>query len=306
MQSFLEKVQSIPRLRPECVMCVVKKYAHRYPENASNLKKVEYMQNVFSIISKASKTTAIPVITRDIDDMRFEMFGLKDEYAEIKWHYNEMMFEQIDTFREKIRAAEDSLLFAMQLSLIGNYIDFAAVKNVNEAYLNEMLAMAHEKEFDLATFDRLKKDLEKGGKMAFFTDNCGEVVLDMLLIEEMKKQYPLLDITVIVKGQEAINDATMEDAKQIGLDRLVNVIGNGNNVGASWIPEMPENVIRVIEEADIIFSKGQANFETLRHCERNAYYLFLCKCDMFANQFQVEPFSGMFIHESDPKNGILE
>ena len=175
-----------------------------------------------------------------------------------------------------------------------------------EDTMNEMLSMAHEKEFDIATFDRLKKDLEKGGKMVFLTDNCGEVVLDMLLIEEMKKQYPLLDITVIVKGQEAVNDATMEDAKQIGLDQLVTVIGNGNNVGASWIPEMPEDVISVIEEADIIFSKGQANFETLRHCERNAYYLFLCKCDMFANQFQVEPFTGMFIHESDSKNGILE
>ena len=72
------------------------------------------------------------------------------------------------------------------------------------------------------------------------------------------------------------------------------------------VPEMPEDVIRMIEEADIILSKGQANFETLRHCERNAYYLFLCKCDMFANQFQVEPFTGMFIHESDSKNGILE
>ena len=302
MKSLTETIQSVPRLRPECVMCVIRKYANKYPESASNREKVDFMQKVFNIMGNASKTTAIPVLTRDIDQLRYDMFGDKDEYGEIKYHFNEIMMHKIDDFRKDIRQAKNPLFYAMQLALAGNYIDFSAVANVNDEDLGKMLDAARDLNFDKDTFEKFRKDLEKGGSLVFFTDNCGEVVLDMLLMEEIMKQYPEVRISAVVKGQEAVNDATMEDAAQIGLDKLVRVVGNGSNIGGSWVPEMPEEVVDMIEKADIIFSKGQANFETFRHCKRNAYYLFLCKCDVFADQFQTDPFTGIFVHEADPRN----
>ena len=48
-------------------------------------------------------------------------------------------------------------------------------------------------------------------------------------------------------------------------------------------------------------AKGQANFETLRCCGKNIYYLFLCKCHIFSDMFGVEPFSGMLVHERDTR-----
>lgn len=302
MKSLVDTIQSVPRLRPECVMCVIRKYANKYPEGASNWEKVDYMQKVFSIMGNASKTTAIPVLTRDIDQLRYDMFGDKEEYGEIKYHYNEIMMQEMERFRQDIRKAEDPLLYAMQLALAGNYIDFSAVANVNEEDLDKMLDAARDLDIDKNTFERFRGDLEKGGSLVFFTDNCGEVVLDMLLMEEIMRQHPDIRISAVVKGQEAVNDATMEDAVQIGLDKMVLVAGNGSNIGGSWVPEMPEEVVDMIEEADIIFSKGQANFETFRHCGRNAYYLFLCKCNVFADQFQTDPFTGIFVHEADPRN----
>ena len=302
-ESLLERSMTVQRIRPECMTCVLKKSINRYPDSASDSEKIEYMQRVLSVLGNASKTTAMPVISRDIDNIRYELFGQKDEYGEIKKHFNAMMLDQIEVFRKNIEEAEDPLFFSMQLSLIGNYIDFAALDHVDENTLKDMLLMAKEKEMDRDTYERLKEDMRKGGKLVFITDNCGEIVLDRLMIEEIVKQYPDCSVSVIVRGKEAVNDATMEDAVQVGLDRIVPVYGNGSDVAATWIAELNEQALEILEQADIVLSKGQANFETLRHCGLNAYYLFLCKCTRFENQFRVPPLTGMLLHESDPKNG---
>jgi len=302
MREIIETTLKRERLNPTCLMCVLNKNIHHYPEHISTGEKVDYMQKVYSLLANADKRTAIPVLSRDIEQLRYEMFGIKDDYASVKWHFNEMLLDQIDSFRTMISKAKDPLKLALKLSLVGNYIDFAALDHIDEEYLEEMLKEAEKKEIDEETIDHWKKDMEKGGRMVFFTDNCGEIVLDRLLIELLKEMYPSLTVAVIVKGGETVNDATMEDAVQVGLDRIVPVIGNGSNVAGTWFPEMTEESLDLVEQADILFAKGQANFETLRHCGRNAYYLFLCKCRMFADQFRVPPLTGIFMHEDDPKN----
>jgi len=134
------------------------------------------------------------------------------------------------------------------------------------------------------------------------TDNCGEIVLDKLFIREIMKQYPQLKITTIVRGGAVLNDAQLEDAKQIGLTELVAVLDNGNNIAGTWLEEVALPAKQRIEEADVILAKGQANFETLRGCGLNIYYIFLCKCEMFARQFEVEKFTGMLVNEKKLKS----
>ena len=52
----------------------------------------------------------------------------------------------------------------------------------------------------------------------YLCDNCGEIVLDKLLILQLQKHFPHLQITVMVRGGEVLNDATMRDVRQIHLD----------------------------------------------------------------------------------------
>lgn len=54
---------------------------------------------------------------------------------------------------------------------------------------------------------------------------------------------------------------------------------------------------KLIENADVIISKGQANFETLNRCGKNIYYLFLCKCNLFSERFNVPKFTGIMVSE---------
>ena len=150
---------------------------------------------------------------------------------------------------------------------------------------------------DEKEYENFLRDLSSARKLVYLTDNCGEVVLDKLAVRILKEQYPDLDITVIVRGYPVVNDATMEDAEEIGLTDLVKVIGNGSNVGGTWIPGINAEARELLYDADLIIAKGQGNFETLNDCGLNIYYLFLCKCDLFQRRFHAENLQGMFLNE---------
>ena len=130
-------------------------------------------------------------------------------------------------------------------------------------------------------------------------DNCGEIVADKLLIKVIQEQYPEIHITVVVRGMEVLNDAVIEDAKDVGLTKIVEVIGNGNGIAGTQINKLSKEVRTVLDKADIIISKGQGNFETIHGCGRNIYYLFLCKCEWFSERFGMERLKGVFINEKN-------
>lgn len=305
MEEILKRTRKVMHLRPDCIVCAFNKYITKYPEDTPPSVRVDFMQRVMGMMAGAEKTTAIPVIIRDIDKLRIEMFGHTDDYTEIKKHFNAILLDRIDSFRSRIADAEDPLKLAMQLALVGNYIDFGVIDHVDETFLNRLLQEAESKDFEEETYRKLKEDLSGGGNLVFLTDNCGEIVMDRLLIEQIKARYPEISVSVIVRGKPAMNDATMEDAVQAGLTSMEQVdlvVGNGNDIMGTWLPEISAEAGDLISRADILIAKGQANFETLRRCGLNIYYLFLCKCDLFANMFRVPRLSGMLINDLDPRN----
>ena len=109
--------------------------------------------------------------------------------------------------------------------------------------------------------------------------------------------HPGVKVTAIVRGEPVVNDADLEAAHYVGLDRIVNVTGNGSGIAGTDLADISEEAEQLIRDADLIVSKGQGNFETIHGCGLNIYYLFLCKCDWFVQKFQAERFQGMFINE---------
>ena len=305
MKEVLQRMQQVHHLCPQCISCAFNKYSTKFPEDCLEDQKVLYMQRVMEMMSQAKLTTAIPVLVRDIDQLRIQMFGFTDDFTEIKKHFNGILLEKIDDFRERISQADDPLKLAMQLALVGNYIDFGVAPEIDETFLHELIEEAEKKDFGEASYRQLRKDLEKGGLLVYLTDNCGEIVMDRLVIEQIKKEYPDLKISVVVRGQDTMNDATMEDAIQIGMDQMdeiEEIAGNGNNIMGTWFPEISQEAAALIKKGDVMIAKGQANFETMRLCGLNVYYLFLCKCDLYADMFHVPKLSGILINDHDPRN----
>ncbi|MFH1722466.1 MAG: ARMT1-like domain-containing protein, partial [Candidatus Altiarchaeota archaeon] len=100
------------------------------------------------------------------------------------------------------------------------------------------------------------------------------------------KQFGEKDITVVVKGGPIINDATIEDAKDVGIDKIVklDIVGNGKqNTG----PERNDpEFISKLRSVDLVISKGQGNFEALSE-EDYIYFLLLAKCQLVARELKV-------------------
>lgn len=200
--------------------------------------------------------------------------------------------------KESIENSKDPLYTAIQYARIGNYIDFGTLSDVSLNKLKELLKSAKEDVLNTLEYNALKMDMENAKTLIYLTDNCGEIVLDKLLIETIKKYYVNLDITVIVRGKPVLNNATMEDAIEVGLTEIAAVIDNGSGVAGTNLKGISNQANEKINKADIIISKGQGNFETINGCGKNIYYLFLCKCEWFVSRFSLEQYKGVFVNDS--------
>ncbi len=285
------------RLYPECVKCLLGKQLERCPKDAPLEKQVEYMQKVLRIVAEAPQNTSAPVLVRSMYDLQKEMFGIYADYTEIKSYFNKIMMRLESQLWKDICQAEDSMKRAVQYAMTGNYVDFAALKSVEESTLLTFLEKAKDIDVDEMELSALKAELTNGGRLVYLLDNCGEIVVDKLLMRLIKETYPNIQITAMVRGGHVMNDATREDAEEVALEAVAIIADSGCNIAGISLEEISEDARTIIDEADILIAKGQGNFETLHQCGKNIYYIFMCKCKMFMERFKLPQFSGVIINE---------
>ena len=287
------------KVSAECMHCLVKRQADNIRKYPDEEKKAEYLGKVLGIIANGAAEEPAPVLLSYIGRLHEAYFGKPFSFEELKKGYNAMLMEKEEEIRQKIGRAEDPLALALRFAQIGNFIDFGAMDSVDDAKLMEFLEQAETLPLSENTYQNVTEDMKSAKKLIFLTDNCGEIVLDKLLLETIVKVYPHLECTIIVRGEPVLNDATMEDALQVGIEACGKVIPNGTNIAGTYIPWISAEARQVMEEADMLISKGQGNFESLHGCGLNIYYLFLCKCQWFMERFGLPQYSGVFINEKD-------
>ena len=285
------------RWNSHCTQCLLKQHLTNYPDTATEEERLTYIRRLFSILTDIAPGESSPVVVNRILTLQKEMFDQFVDYTDIKKHFNQLMLEQEDWIYADISSAPDPIRRAVQYVMKGNYIDFGVLSDVNSEKLMELLSQAKDQTIDEQIFEELMQDLTSAKNMVLLTDNCGEIVLDKLLIRTIISQFPELQIRVIVRGGHALNDATMEDACQVGLPDLVEVIGNGTCLQGTYLPDISKEARDLLEQADVILSKGQGNFESLQYCGLNIYYLFLCKCDLFTKRFHTHLYNGILTND---------
>lgn len=286
------------KLNPFCMCCALNKQEVLIRNFPDMEKKTEYMKKVMALIANTKENDCSPSLAVDIQNLYSSFWNCPaEDYTDIKREFNQLMLNMENSIEEKIRSSKDPLETALLYARIGNYIDFAALSNVDQTTVLALLESKNKESLDPDEYRNFLKDLSTAKNLVYLTDNCGEIVLDKLAIKILKETYPNLNINVIVRGYPFVNDATMVDAEEIGLTDLVKVIGNGSNVGGTWIPGINKESRDLLENADVIIAKGQGNFETMNDCGLNVYYLFLCKCDLFQRRFHAKNLQGMFLNE---------
>lgn len=280
-----------------CKECQIKRNMANYPVGASK-EQIKRYQNAVQEIVKNCDGEATPQISEKMNALRQEIFGSVVDYTEIKKHYNQLMLDYFPYMVEKVDAAENHLKMAIQYAMVGNYIDFGALENVNEQELKEKLDEAVNIHLDAQMLDTFQEDIIHAKRLVYFTDNCGEIVTDKLLISVLREINPNLYIAVIVRGKPVLNDATLEDARDVHMEEVAQkVMGNGTGMPGNVIGAISKEAMDEVESADVLISKGQGNYEGLSGCGLYMYYFFLCKCEMFMKRFNVEQFTGIMTRE---------
>ncbi len=280
-----------------CKDCQIRRNLNRYPATASAEKIAEYQRGVRDIITHCEGLST-PQISVKMRALRHKYFGSSKDYTAIKQHFNRLMLNLLPHMQQQVEEADDALRMAVQYSMVGNYIDFGVMKEVDERELRSKVDAARDIAIAPEMLQGFRREVEKAHRLVLFTDNCGEIVTDRLLISVLRSINPHLSVTVIVRGKPVVNDATMEDARQTGMcDVAQRVIGNGAGMPGNVIGAISPEAMEEIRKADVLVSKGQGNYEGLSGCGLNIFYLFLCKCDAFTQRFNVPRFTGVMTRE---------
>jgi len=288
------------KFHADCVTCLLNSSLKKIDCVTDEKKRMEYMRRACEIIADNDFVEySAPIVDSKIIRLRRETLGIVEDYTAEKSEFNQLLLGLYDDLKEKVNASEDKLLTAIQLAMAGNYIDFGTVSDVNAARLMEMLDEAAQRIVDPVEYENLKRDIQAEGEIVYCHDNCGEIVLDKLLIETIKECYPGQKVVSFVRGGNVQNDVTLADAAEVGLAEVSDeVIANGvEDVAGTQLDFLPEDVYRRIAGAKLVIAKGQGNFETLQGCGLNIYYLFLCKCPRYTTWFGLERFSGVLAND---------
>lgn len=280
----------------DCISCIVNK-ANKMADTyiADKTQKLWFMREVLKEILDTDYDRSAPLLEAKMTRLARQLTGIQDFFETDKKQFNDWMLLLEEDVETLLLESEDPLFQAIKAALAGNIIDLSALDNVSFALVKDIVfkTLADQK-IDYLLYQRLLSELQIGNNLLYIGDNAGEIVMDKLLIKQLKGQFPRLKITYVTRGKPISSDVTEQDAYYVGIDQYAEILNNGTDLPGTDLMEVSEAFHKRFEQADIIISKGQGNFETLSGCGQNIYYLFLCKCDLFVSKLKVKRFEPVF------------
>ena len=279
------KVSKIMRIFLDCIPCFVRQ-ALDAARLATDDKQIheKVVREVLRLAADLDMSQSPPAIGQQIHRLIRELVGEDDPYHRIKKRFNDLALKLYPELRKQIVGSQDRLETAIRLAIAGNIIDFGVNSSVDESDLHKGISESLTADFDNLQMDPFRDAIGQAEEIFYLADNAGEIVFDRLLIE----QLPYEKVTVVVKGEPVINDATMEDALLAGLPKIVEVIDNGSDAPGTILESCSEEFRRRFAEADLIIAKGQGNYETLSDVEKDMFFILKAKCPVIARDLGCE------------------
>ncbi len=264
-------------ISPGCIPCIVKQ-----SYSLSRLLGVEdknvQSQIIYDTINSLSENKDIqsaPHFSIKLQSILAYHLNGNSSFKKIK-EKNRLNAEKYIKYLETmIENANDKLEMAIRISITGNTIDLGANPNYN---LEKEINIITSDLINLAAIDNFKEDFKKANRVLLIADNYEEALFDKFLINQLQPK----EVNFAVRSNEILNDITLQDAKNLGIDKLCKVIESGSRISGTDLNEGTAEFLELYKNADMIIAKGQGNFETLLNSERPIYFLFKVKCEVIS------------------------
>jgi uncharacterized protein with ATP-grasp and redox domains len=224
-------------------------------------------------------------------DLLVQKMSGKDPYESLKRMSNEMalgILPELQDLIEEQESSTDQFRMGTLIAAAANAIEFDVTGR--EFSLDELREILNNVESDLVVdhVDHFRELCEGAKEVLFLLDNAGEIVLDMILIREIKKLGP--KVIAIVRGGPVLNDATMIDAEEVALGECADEV---RDTGAPAIgvnlERDSEDFIELFNSAELIVAKGMGNYESMTEFEPACptVHILRTKCNPVAEHLGV-------------------
>lgn len=282
-------------MKPDCIPCILKMSTSAIRILTSDEKIIkELLYEILGIpyLQGLHWNITSPEVIELVMEKIVEAMDDPDPFYSLKIQQNKRIMELYPHLKNSLKEASDPFYLATKLAILGNAIDLM-IPDTSVEVETPIGEMLQEARIPVERFLQFKKRLNESELVLYFGDNSGEVVFDKLLIETIKEENNL-DIVLVVRSLPTLNDATLKEAKMVGIDKIASVLENGIDgpLPGTITSRCSSEVRDLLKRADLIISKGGGNFDTLeeeeKHFNRNITFLFLSKCTPYCNYFHTE------------------
>jgi len=266
------------RIKPDCIICVLRQCLEATSLAGGDEKAAfNILKEVAKLIPSFGELDTPMSVTLAMHRVVRQMLGVNDPYEKVKREFNERGKEAYPLLKQLLHQSDSPLETAVKIAIAGNIVDYALPI---ERDLDKSLQTTLQTPLPVRDWEIFQTELSKSKKILYLLDNAGEIFYDKVLLEYLlEKGY---EITAGVRGGPALNDATIEDARFAGLDKITQVLTTGMDTVGFILEEVSSDFLQAIQEADLIIAKGQANLESLDETDYPAFFLLKAKCPIIA------------------------
>lgn len=278
------------KVRARCGYCLLHRgYREILRATEDEETRFEVVKALLSLLDKLFTPDAVPAhLGTERDRLIRRITGCPDPYREEKRKANELALRLLPMAEILIQEVEPEsrLKEACRIACLGNIVEYDIPGHSHD--LEGILGKLRSESLYVDDVDEFEGLLGAGVEVLLLADNAGEIAFDRLLVRELRSLG--CRVTVAVKGGPCLNDATLEDAEAVGMmDEADGVITTGVDAIGIDLSEASKEFRETYLSADIIVSKGMANWETLTEHPTPSPILFLlrAKCEPVADSLRV-------------------
>lgn len=262
----------------DCIPCLIGQAVHiAKMVSADDAVRYEIIKKTLADASNMDLSLTPPEQARLIHQAIKTISKVDDPYLEIKDMSTKFALELMPDLRKIIENSKNKFETIIRFVIAGNIIDFGAIRDFDLNTARERVLEVFDMPIDLTAIKTLEQSMDKAKKIFYIADNCGEAVLDRLLIERYSDK-----ITLGVRGKPIINDITPREIKASKLD-IVPYVDTGDMTPGVSLRYSNKEFLDTMNSADLVIAKGQGNYETLNEYNRPIVFLLRAKCQVITD-----------------------
>jgi uncharacterized protein with ATP-grasp and redox domains len=276
----------------ECAPCLLYRGYRELSKATDDMEtRFQVMEALLKLEQSEFGPEAVPAVLGTKRDRLIKvMTGVADPYQQDKKRSNSYALMLYPGLRERVLSKGGgwgSFSEAVRLSILGNSIEMDVLDHNFSP--EDISRLVEPLPLGIDTSKEIFELAKKSKSVLFICDNAGEIVFDRILVERIKELGARC--TVAVKEGPVLNDATLLDAHEAGLDEVADeIITTGSDSVGVFLEDSSEKFREVFEDSGLVVAKGMGNYETLTEESLSVpvAHLLLAKCDPVARSIGVK------------------